>query len=199
NSNGVPTRIVSGLQLNAHPLAFDFNRGIPGDELALADGNGNWFIDFFHQNNITGSSFHIFDGLTGFPIAGDFDGNGEFDLGSYRPDLNTFFFDLNPLDPVFHRFTQINFTAVSGNPPIGGVSAIPIAADVDSDGVTDIGLFVPRQQGVSPTDTSQFYWLVSNDLPVQNPVTGAFVTRRVPGTVNTLNHVFSPSPFTGDL
>jgi hypothetical protein len=180
--------VVSGLQLNARPVAFHFNPALPGDEIALFDGQGNWFIDFNHENNITANSLHINDGLTGFPIVGDFDGNGQFDLATYRPDLQTFFFDLNPLGSP-HVFTTIHF----GFP---GVSTIPVAADMNRDGITDIGLFVPGRQGSTPPDTAEWYFLVSNTGPgtPQNPA-----VTPIAGTVNTLNHPFSPTPLGSDL
>src|SRR5262249_37294652 len=88
NSAGVPDfSVVSGLQLNARPVAFHFFN-FPGDQIGLFDGAGNWFLDSNHDNNIEPGDLQISDGLTGFPIVGDFDGNGQADLATFRPDLN---------------------------------------------------------------------------------------------------------------
>jgi hypothetical protein len=189
DSTGVPNfEVTSGLQLDARPVAFDFfHKG--ADQIGLFDGQGNWFIDSNFDNNIEPGDLHINDGLTGFPIVGDFDGNGQFDLGTYRPDLQTFFFDLNPLGSP-HTFQQIHI--VQGGDLVGfpGVNAIPVAADMDQDGVTDIGLFVPNRQAATPSDTAEWFFYVSNDPA------GA---KRIAGQVNTLNHHFSPAPLGNDV
>ena len=59
---------------------------------------------------------------------------------------------------------------------------------MDGDGITDIGLWIPN----TGTDlgTAEWRFLISNDL------TG---TKRMAGTVNTLNHPFSPVPLGADL
>ncbi len=175
---GTPTfGAVSGLQVNGWPVAFHFNPALSGDQVALFDGQGHWYIDFQGTDNLGPGSIGIADGLTGIPIAGDFDGNGEFDLASYRPDLKTFFFDLNPLDPAHHVITSMQF----GFP---GVVGRPVAADMNQDGVTDIGLFEPAQNGTQAGDVANWFFLISSGTPAA-------------GSIGTLSHAFNP--LTGDL
>ena len=48
---------VSILQLkNPIPIAGHFNPNINADEIALFDGNGNWYIDYDHTNNVGGTA-----------------------------------------------------------------------------------------------------------------------------------------------
>src|SRR5262249_49281121 len=145
---------VSGLQINGLPVAGKFNAGLGRDTVGVFDGNGTWYLDTQGINNIGPGSTVIHDGLTGFPVVGDFDGSGGIDLATYRPDLNTFFFDLNPLGGGPHAMAQIHFG-------FSDVQARPVAADMDGDGVTDIGLFVPNRGGTAPTDTAEWFFLVS--------------------------------------
>ena len=176
---GVPSITeVSGLQINGLPVAGRFNPSINADELAVFDGQGNWYIDFNHTNNLSSSSLVVHDGLTGYPIVGDFDGNGSIDLATYRPDLNEFFFDLNPLGGGPHVLTTLTFQCP-------GQIVRPVAADMNMDGVTDIGLFSADPSAPSP-GLGQWRFLISSGTPV-------------PGTINTFNHPFSPAPLGTDL
>jgi len=69
-----------------------------------------------------------------------------------------------------------------------GIKDRPVAADMDGDGITDIGLWIPR----SGTDqgTPEWRFIVSNDP--------GHVTRLV-GSANTLIHPFSPVTLGHDL
>ncbi len=179
DSDSIPDwNVVSGLQIDGRPVAYKFNPALSGDQIALFNGFGKWYIDFNGTNNIGPASLVINNGLTGFPIAGDFDGNGQFDLATYRPDLKTFYFDLNPLGGP-HTSPTIAFG-------FAGTQVRPVAADMDKDGTTDVGLFVVGKQGQSG-DVPEWYFLVSGGAST------------VAGSVNTLNHPFEPTPFGNDL
>ncbi|HBO44947.1 MAG TPA: hypothetical protein DD670_13660, partial [Planctomycetaceae bacterium] len=124
--------------------------------------------------------------ITGYPIVGDFDGDGRDDLATYRDD--TFYFDL-----AFNGFGQLDdmittaFAEVAG---FIGVRERPVAADMDQDGIDDIGLWVPDRSGILPEDIGEWYFLISDDYVGENRVTGAVVT---------LDHRFTPIPFGKDV
>jgi hypothetical protein len=67
-----------------------------------------------------------------------------------------------------------------------GVLERPMAADMDRDGIDDLGLWVPGSSG----GVAEWYFLVSNDPAGAN---------RVTGSINTLNHEFSPTPLGSDV
>ena len=74
--------VVSGLQINGLPVAGQFNPNIPHtDEIGVFDGNGNWYIDYNHTNNITSRSMVIHSNMRGYPVVGDFDGYGNIRPG----------------------------------------------------------------------------------------------------------------------
>jgi hypothetical protein len=164
-------------QVNGLPVAGHFDAAASGDQIGVFDGT-SWFLDTDGDNVLGPGDTIITDGLRGEPIVGDFDGSGHFELATYQPDNKIFQFDLNPLGPGPHNIVTINF----GFP---GVGARPVAADLNGDGITDIGLFVPGQQGSTPDVTVDWYWLQSTGTPIV-------------GTVNTLNHAFSPTPLGND-
>lgn len=179
NSDGTPDlTVVPTLQINGLPVAGNFNAGKPGDEIGVFDGQGRWYLDTNGNNNLDGGDLVLSNGLTGFPIVGDFDGNGQFDLATYRPDQDTFFFDLNPLGAP-----HVQRTLAFGVP---GVTERPVAADINRDGVTDIGLFAPDRAGVLPQSEAEWYILISTGAPVA-------------GQINTLAHPFQPAPLGNDL
>ena len=78
-----------------------------------------------------------------------------------------------------------------------GVLDKPVAADMDGDGITDIGLWVPRTDATNPFGVAQWYFLISNDFTVVN---GATVpAAHTAGSIAKINHAFSPSPLGHDI
>jgi hypothetical protein len=180
---------VSILQLkNPIPVAGHFNPNINADEIALFDGNGNWYIDYNHTNNVGGpGTVEVSDGLQGLPVVGDFDGSGHIEFATYQPAEELWTFDLNPFG--VHNIVTLQW----GFPPNKSNMVDPVAADMNGDGVTDIGLYVPKtgspdsgSQTTTSFQSADWYWLVSEGTPVV-------------GTISTLAHAFNPSPFSNDL
>lgn len=159
----------------AIPIAGNFDgNSFNGDEIGLYH-LGRWGRDFnrnfvIEPNEVSGQG-----NLFGYPIVGDFDGNGVDDFAVFRD--NYFYFDLNQ---------NFNFGPVLqwGFP---GVLDRPVAADMDQDGIDDIGLFVPRNSAQPNRPQAEWYFLVSGGaVPVA-------------GSIHTLNHPFEPVPFGNDL
>jgi hypothetical protein len=170
--------VVSTLQMNAQPVAGHFNPNINADEIALFDGIGNWYIDYTHTNNVGGpGTVVVSDGLQGTAVVGSFDGSGHIEFATYQANKQLWTFDLNPFGT--HNIVTLQWGFAS--------NAVPVSADMNGDGVTDIGLYVPQCGSVNAgIQTAGWYWLVSQGMPVV-------------GTINTLAHAFNPSPFSNDL
>jgi hypothetical protein len=203
---------VSPLQVNGIAVTGDFD-GNPtnGDELALYTGTQ---VFFFGVDPVAGTvvslSGPVGTNLRGTPIVGDFNGDGTTDLAVWKNDAFQFdygipgapftFFDTNtgnPAVPLPVPLPTIGF----GFP---GVGEIPIAADMDQDGFTDVGLWVPGRSGTVPESSAEWFFLMSNDLPNlpgQQPFDPdelpAFSDFSVPPDL--LNHPFSPTPLGADL
>jgi hypothetical protein len=129
----------------------------------------------------------VSDGLQGIPVVGDFDGSGHIEFATYQPSSELWTFDLNPFG--VHDIVTLQW----GFLPDKDFPVVPVAADMNGDGVTDIGLYVPRtgspSQGSQTTTlfrAADWYWLVSQGTPVV-------------GTIDTLAHAFNPTPFGSDL
>ena len=127
-------------------------------------------------------------------MVGDFNG-AVAPNGAPIPDLATY------LNGTFHIvFGQYNAVTKSVfyvadaahedtvNMTFAGVGGIPVAADMNADGYTDLGVFEPRTTGITP-QTGEWYWLVSN--PAANPT-------HLPNA-SALNHPFSPTPLGNDI
>ncbi len=188
NSDGVidpskgdfATTQPAGFQINGEPVAANFD-GVPadGDQIGLFNGT-TWYLDTSNHHVIDSSATVVQSQLRGAPVVGDFNGDGIADLATY---LNG-------------RF-EINFGHLSGGKPawsgtidatinfgFAGVGGVPVAADMNQDGRTDLGLYQPRTSG-SSVQNGEWYWLISNNPTAANP-TG-------------LDHPFSPAPLGSDI
>jgi len=184
NHDGVPDYgVVSGLQINGLPVAGNFSAAHPGDEIGLFDGT-RWYLDTNGNNNIDAGDAVIFNGLVGLPIVGDFDGDGIYDLATYRADNDTFYFDL-----AFNGFGGADTSLSLAQPGFtSGVTEQPVVADMNGDGIDDLGLFLPGSVTQNQySDAVDWLFLVSTS--------GA----PTPGAITALNHAFSPNPLGNDL
>ncbi|MEX2171963.1 MAG: Ig-like domain-containing protein [Pirellulales bacterium] len=181
----------STARAGAIPVAGDFDRNdANGDEIGLYYA-GTWALDTNHDFILD----RVFTGnLLGAPIVGNFDGDddGFDDLAVFNN--NQFFFDLS-FNPLVHTTANSDTTIIWGFP---GVTDRPVAADMDQDGIDDIGLWVPRNGPQPPQIIAEWYFLLSGDFE-PTPEDAIDNRLRITGQVNTLNHPFSPVPFGTDL
>ncbi len=164
-----PSLPISGLAVAGN---FDMNAA-NGDEVGVFDGT-RWYLDTNRSFRIDAGDATVFDQLQGYPIVGDFDGDGNDDLATYRND--TFFFDL-----AFNGFTGLDGLLSFGAP---GVLDRPLAADLNLDGIDDLGVWVPSS--AVATGDAEWRFLISN-LP------------SVAGSIAALTHPFNPVPLGSDL
>jgi hypothetical protein len=178
--------VLSGVQTQGDPVAGDFSAAHPGDEIGLFNA-GKWWLDSGGDNNIGGTGDTQLQGnMRGQAIVGDFDGDGRDDLGTWNAGNagtqfdGVFQFDLanNGLTGNIERTIQFD---------LPGVFQFAVAADMNADGIDDIGLFVTRREAVPPAEAGEWFWLISD------------VSLEVTGQVSALNHPFTPVPFGADL
>lgn len=170
---------------NGFPFAGNFAGGAgSADEVGIFDGV-NWFLDTAAPWNVISSADTAFTGtMRGFPVAGDFDGDGVDDLATHLASTNLFQFDYGSTTlpaGVRGRTGNADATITFGFP---GVLERPVAGDTNLDGIDDIGLAVPNQGGLGSVNTKDWYILQS-------------VGASAPGTNTNLNHPFSTVPGLG--
>ncbi|RMF88750.1 MAG: hypothetical protein D6741_18670 [Planctomycetota bacterium] len=175
--------------VNGLPVAgrFDDN-DVNGDEVAVvtafpAEGSPSiWYFDTDHDFLVDTS---LTSELRGYPIVGDFDGDGFDDLATWMD--NRFQVDL--ANGVRRGWDGVaDYTFGFGFP---GVRERPVAADFDQDGFDDFGLWSPDSSGETPSETANWYILVSAgrsvlDRITTDPISGQPVVE------------FSPSPLGQD-
>jgi hypothetical protein len=186
DNDGVPNiDRVDPNRVNGLPFAGRFdNNDANGDEVGVFDGS-TWYFDTNHDFK-TDYSLNSF--LVGYPVIGDFDGDGFDDLGTYADD--TFMMDFangtrRGWDGKIDQKISFGFI---------GVRERPVAADMDQDGFDDLGLWTPDREGVTDRDISEWYFLISN---------GASLLDRLSpqdDPVNTNQTIdFTPIPFGADI
>src|SRR5690606_5853149 len=132
--------------------------------------------------------------MAGYPIVGDFDGDGLDDLGSFTQDR--FYLDLSSEGPgnTIGIPGQISGQADRifrfGFP---GPRDRPVAADMDGDGIDDIGLWVPDRGGATPFEGAEWYFLISADRSIVERIVDH------PDLPGEFTVEFTPDPFGDDL
>ncbi|MCC9609172.1 Ig-like domain-containing protein [Blastopirellula sp. JC732] len=157
DNDGAPdATVIQNIQVNGLPVAGNFDGNADnGDEVGVYVGEtGTFWIDTNHDNQI---DTPIYTQLVGKPIVGDWDGDGFDDLGVWRDDK--FFLDLtggveNGWDGKADQTFWFGFE---------GVRERPVSADFNSDGVEDLGLFVPDQQNSSSSQAEWFLLISDSD------------------------------------
>ncbi len=199
NNDGVPDLIKSddpSQNINALPVAGNFDgNAADGDEVGLFDGK-NWYLDtsrtlfdptksYVHFNTVIPSK------ITGYPIVGDFNGNGHIDLATYRN--GTFYFQL--WSPSLGYNTPVQTVSFG----FMDVRARPVAADIDQDGVTDVGLWVPDRSGATGSGIGEWYFIVSHGKEIVNSNPAAADQRAIQVSPTSRIFDFSPTPLGGDI
>lgn len=180
-----PQGIIDPAAVNGLPVAGNFNPAIPGDQVGLFDGT-HWYFDT--TGNYRVNQTVTIPGMTGYPVVGDFNGDGLDDLGTWADD--TFQISLAGT-PGGVGALNWSTTLISFRFGFIGVRERPVAADMDQDGFSDLGLWVPDRSGVSPNGGGEWYFLVSGgDSVLDRIVLDAAGAPFIP---------FTPVPFGDDL
>jgi subtilisin-like proprotein convertase family protein len=206
-NDGVPDAAFNESAINGVPIAGNFDgNAANGDEFGLFTGT-TWYFDTDHDFTV-GDNSSFAAAYQGFAIAGDFDGDGDDDVATYIASLtggNLFSIDLNTagagmpisIDGVADFTFRVGIAglgAPAGFNGFPGVRERPVAADMNGDGVDDIGLWVPDGSALVPGDQGEWFFLVSGDVPSTMPVEVSVIDRISSGFVS-----FTPIPFGNDI
>jgi hypothetical protein len=187
-----PSPVTDTANLIGVPVAGNFDgNAANGDEVGLFTGSA-WIFDRMSKDfNLGNEGPPMASNMQGLPFVGDFDNDGNEDLGTYNPVNNTFALSLstNGGSLLNGNFNVTNSFQLSAEVPFLGVREKPVAGDIDADGIDDIGLFVPDQNGVPPRAAADWYILVSGGAALTNRIVMA-PTAVIP---------FTPTPFGNDL
>ncbi len=189
-NDGVPNLVVDDpARVTGQPVAGDFDGNeATGDQVGLFTGT-TWHLDTTGDYRV---NFTLPSELRGYPIVGDFDGDGHVDLATWKDGV--FYFDLTNGTPQGWN-GKVDATIEFG---FIGARVRPVAADMDQDGIDDVGLWVPDRAGM-PDTTGEWYFLISDDHQRYDDEGNPLPQKRRPGTVVTLDHAFSPAPLGQDL
>ena len=145
--------------INGLPVAGNFG-AFAGDEVGLFTGS-TWWFDTDHNWQVDTS---LAWPVSGHAIVGDFDGDGQDDLGTWTND--TFSFDLSSIDLDGNAADNV-LPGIDGTIDdtfkfgVIGPGERPVAADMNMDGIEDVGLWVPGRDGIEPRGQAEWYFLLS--------------------------------------
>jgi hypothetical protein len=152
---------------SAYPIAGDFSQFNPGDEIGLYTA-GKWAFDTNFNFVIDNNDLFITGTLLGYRVVGDFDGDARDDLAVFNND--TWYFDLAHDGLGITNSAGAMQADADGNDRdatlvwgFPGPMEKPLAADMDQDGIDDIGLWNPSSTA-GPPGTAEWQFLVSGAL-----------------------------------
>ncbi len=190
NNDGIADIIkIDPTGVNGLPVAGNFDgNAANGDEVAVFDGRA-WHFDTDHDFEVgdPGGSFVLNTSMRGYPIVGDFNGDGRDDLATWTDDRFQIDLAAGPGPRTWDGVADFTFRF-----GFIGVRERPVAADMNKDGFEDLGLWVPDREGVVPTEGSEWYFLVSNGAPIMNRI-----RFDIPLGTNVVD--YHPTPFGNDL
>lgn len=184
------------LNLSGQPIAGRFDDSdVNGDEVGLFDGT-TFYFDTNHNFVLDDADAVLVSELRGQAVVGDFDGDGFDDLAAWQDEVVAI--DLangaqRGWDGVADFVVRLT---------LAGVSDRVLAADVDGDGIDDLGLWSPELIQTSPENRAQWMFIVSGGLPLVKPgLAAGDAGHRV--AVSPLDGAasfqFTPVPFGSDL
>ncbi len=180
------------LNINGLPVAGNFDGNLlNGDEIGVFDGI-TWYLDTNRNFMIDAGDTTVASNYSGFPIVGDFNGDGIDDLGAYTAVTNQFGGNLVSIDTNMSGTFNTQFRVGSGGGGANGFNMYPgvreraVAADMDADGVDDIGFWVPDGATLTPSDQGEWYFFVSGGASLLNRVSSNFLA-------------YTPTPFGPDF
>ncbi|CAN5267732.1 hypothetical protein BH10ACI1_BH10ACI1_00840 [soil metagenome] len=145
---------------------FDRSNDGKADPTYFTPLTGTWSV----LNSAGGTNTSLF-GLNGdIPTQGDYTGDGQTDVSTYRPSTSTLYYSTSQASP------QTNVTYV----PWGASGDVPVPGDYDKDGKTDVAVWRPSDGFWyvlrSSTNTALFFkWGQSGDTPVVGDYDGDLI------------------------
>ncbi|QEG33135.1 choice-of-anchor Q domain-containing protein [Bythopirellula goksoeyrii] len=187
------------LNINGIPFAGNFDGDDSnGDEVGVFDGT-SWYFDMDHDFQLDSASKLTISNLTGYPVVGDFNGDGFDDLGTYDPSPGNNQFSLALATGANTWSTTLRTSRVGTLGSFTGFAGVrerPVAADMNADGVDDLGLWVPDGSMLTPTQQAEWFFLLSDDDPTTIAVENSIADRFTAGGGFV---PFSTVPFGNDL
>ena len=165
NADGTTTTVYNPQQINGLPLAGNFLAASSGDGLALFTGS-QWYLYSLNLDPTTNQpDINLVETVNwptqGLPVVGDFDGDGIPDLATYNVNTGTFSIAYGA-----NGYASIDQTVTLQFP---GVRARPVAADIENDGMDDLGVWVPDSGGQpSEQKPGDWYFLETGGQALDN-------------------------------
>ena len=161
--------IIITLMVTAAAFAADFDRDGKADFAVFRPSSTTWLCE--PSAGKAGSSAFQWGHATDILVPSDYDGDGRTDVAVWRPENSVWYIHQSGDGQVL--LVKWGTTTIH---PTGGLPDVPVAADYDGDGQTDIGVWRPdtgewwilkSSKDYDQNEPLVFRWGKLGDVPVQ--------------------------------
>ena len=167
-SNRFLASVIIALTMTAATPAADFDRDGKADLAVFRPSSTTWLSEL--SAGKTSAMTFVWGHASDVLVPADYDGDGQTDIATWRPENGVWYIHQSGGGVLLVRWGKTTMH------PTGGLADVPVPADYDGDGQTDLGVFRPdpgewwilmSSNGYDLNRATVYRWGKLGDVPVQ--------------------------------